>query len=151
MMRVLRHTILIFLNLAWLGPLYFVLINAATPSADYGKRPPWAPPDGFDLWGNVTAAWRVADFGQSITSSLLYGIVGAGAAVFLAALASFAIVGLRVRRGFLWFMLIYAGTIFPFQMYLAPLFSTLSAMSGLPAGTAATTRMPARSPVTFGW
>jgi multiple sugar transport system permease protein len=123
MMRFIRHSTLLLLNLLWLIPLYFVLINAATPSEGYGQRPPWTLPVTFGLWENLVAAWRAADFGQSVASTLLYGVVGAGAAVFIAALASFAIVGLRVRQGFLWFMLIYVGTIFPFQMYLAPLFS----------------------------
>ena len=44
-------------------------------------------------------------------------------AVLVAALAAFAIVSLRVRHGFVWFMVIYLGTIFPFQMYLSPLYT----------------------------
>ena len=41
----------------------------------------------------------------------------------LSALAAYAIVSLQIRWGFFWFLVIYAGTIFPFQMYLSPLYS----------------------------
>ncbi len=128
MTRVLRHSSLILLNLLWLIPLYFVLINAAIAPGDYSERPLWGLPNSFGLWENAVTAWRTAEFGQSVGSTLLYGVVGGAAAVLISAMAAFAIVGLRVKRGFLWFMLIYVGTIFPFQMYLAPLFSAYASV-----------------------
>ena len=118
-----RHVVLLLLAAAWIIPLYMVLVNAATPAAEYRTKEVWAPPDSFGLGENVSAAWRGAQLGVSVGSTLLYATVGAGAAVFLAGLAAFAIIGLRIRHGFFWFMLLYAGTIFPFQMYLSPLYS----------------------------
>jgi multiple sugar transport system permease protein len=40
----------------------------------------------------------------------------------LASLAAYAMVQLRLKGSFFWFLVIYSGTIFPFQMYLLPLF-----------------------------
>jgi multiple sugar transport system permease protein len=74
----------------------------------------------------MIVAWRTADLGASVASTLLYAVVGAAAAVLIAALGAFAISVLRVRHGFAWFMFLYAGTIFPFQMFLAPLFNAYS-------------------------
>jgi multiple sugar transport system permease protein len=122
MTRILRHGIVIVLAAAWMFPMYMVLVNATTPSEEYADRPLWALPSSFGLWENIRAAWQFAELGPSIASTLLYAVVGAAAAVFLAALAAFAIIVLRVRYSFAWFMFLYAGTIFPFQMYLAPLF-----------------------------
>jgi multiple sugar transport system permease protein len=121
--RVLRHAVLFLLAAVWIIPLYFVLINAATSPQDFRQKEIYQAPRSFALGDNIAAAWEAADLGASVGSTLLYATVGGAAAVFLAALAAFAIITLRVRRGFLWFMLLYAGTIFPFQMYLSPLYT----------------------------
>jgi multiple sugar transport system permease protein len=125
-MRVLRYSVVFVLIVLWILPLYLVLANAATPSAEYAEKSIWAPPTSFGLLENMVAAWQAANLGPSVFSTLLYAVVGAGAAVLVSALAAFAIIALRVRHGFAWFMLIYSGTIFPFQMYLAPLFNGYS-------------------------
>lgn len=122
-MRWLRHALLALLGLVWLAPVYLLLLNSAATPEGFRSDAPWIP-GGFNLFGNVAEAWQAADLGASVVSSLLYGVVGAGAAVVCAALASFAIVVLRLPHGLAWFMLIYSGTIFPFQMYIAPLFTT---------------------------
>jgi multiple sugar transport system permease protein len=118
-----RHLTMLLLGLIWIIPLYLVLINAATPDNLYKKKEIYEVPGQFTLWGNMRAAWDAVNLGVSVGSTLLYATVGAAAAVFLAGLAAYAIVGLRIRYGFLWFMVLYAGTIFPFQMYLSPLYS----------------------------
>lgn len=119
----LRHTAMLILAAIWIIPLYFVLINAVTSPEDYRTKELYAPPSSFALAQNVSDAWQAAKLGSSIASTLLYATVGGVAGVFLAALAAFAIIALRMRHGFLWFMLLYAGTILPFQMYLSPLYS----------------------------
>jgi multiple sugar transport system permease protein len=118
-----RHGILLFLGLIWIIPLYLVLINATTSEDQYRTKEIYAVPNSFSLWTNMQAAWDAANLGVSVGSTLLYATVGGAAAVVLSGLAAYAIVGLRIRHGFLWFMVLYAGTIFPFQMYLSPLYS----------------------------
>lgn len=120
---ILRHLTLLVLNAAWIVPLYLVLINATVAPAEYARKSIWAPPRQLALGDNVATAWATAHLGAAVGSTLFYAVVGAGLAVALAALAAYAIVGLRVRHGFFWFMVLYLGTIFPFQMYLAPLYS----------------------------
>ncbi len=121
--RLLRHGSLLILAVAWILPLYLVLINAATAPAEYARKARWQAPASFALAGNITAAWQAAHLAQAVASTLLYAVAGALLAVLVAALAAYAIVSLRVRYGFFWFMLIYLGTIFPFQMYLSPLYT----------------------------
>jgi multiple sugar transport system permease protein len=122
--RPLRYVVLLLLGAVWILPLYLVLINSATSPAEYRKKAVYAAPKSFAFWDNVTAAWDAVNLGTSIGSTLFYATVGGILAVFFGSLAAFAIVNLRIKRGFLWFMLIYAGTIFPFQMYLAPLYTS---------------------------
>jgi len=49
-------------------------------------------------------------------------VVGPGLAVLVGAAAGFAIVALRLRHGFVWFVVIFAATVLPMQMLLMPLF-----------------------------
>lgn len=121
--RTLRYLVLFLLGAVWIVPLYFILINATVEPREYRNKAAWEFPATFSLWDNVVEAWTSAGLAGSVGSTLLYATVGGILAVLLAALAAYAIVGLRIRYGFLWFMVLYAGTIFPFQMYLAPLYS----------------------------
>ena len=121
--RIFRYLTLFVLGTIWIIPLYFILINATVSSQEYRAKKVYAPPSDFALWDNIVDAWTSAGLGTSVGSTLLYASVGAAIGVLLAALAAYAIVGLRIRHGFLWFMVLYAGTVFPFQMYLAPLYS----------------------------
>lgn len=118
-----RHAVLLLLGAVWIVPLYLVSINATVGPEEYARKSIWAPPRQFALGDNAGAAWATAKLGEAVGSTLLYAAGGALLAVAVAALAAYAIVGLRLRHGFFWFMLLYLGTIFPFQMYLAPLYT----------------------------
>jgi multiple sugar transport system permease protein len=121
--RFLRYLILLVLGAIWIIPLYMILINAAVSPKEYRTKAAWEPSANVSLWTNIHDAWTSAGLGGSVGSTFLYATVGGLLAILLAALAAYAIVGLNVRHGFFWFMVLYAGTIFPFQMYLAPLYS----------------------------
>ncbi|MGB3305695.1 MAG: carbohydrate ABC transporter permease [Thermomicrobiales bacterium] len=121
--RLARHISLLILGALWILPLYLVLINTVASPEEFRKKAVYAAPGSFALWDNITAAWNAAKLGSTIASTLFYAVAGGVLAVFLASLAAFALVNLRVKYGFAWFMLLYAGTIFPFQMYLSPLYT----------------------------
>lgn len=122
-----RHTILSLAALLWLSPLYFVVINAARPKGPRGETRLWQPSASFALWENMAEAWEAGSLGAGVASTLLYATVGGAAAVLLASLAAFAIVVLRVKHGFFWFMLLYTGTVLPLQVFLTPLFELFQA------------------------
>lgn len=117
----LRRATLIVLGLIWLLPTYLLLVNAVRPEADYDADKIWTP-SGFGFFDNVKVAWEAAALGDSIGATALYAVVSPAAGVIVGALAGYAIVVLRLRAGFWWFMLIFGGTIFPTQMLLIPLF-----------------------------
>jgi multiple sugar transport system permease protein len=119
----IRHTLLLILGAAWILPLYLLLINASTPPREYGDKERWELPTSFALGDNISDAWNAANLSEAVISTALYAIVGGFLSVLLAAFAAFAIISLKVRFGFFWFIVIYAGTIFPFQMYLSPLYT----------------------------
>ena len=69
---------------------------------------------------------QLSGLSDSIVSTLIYAIVSPIIAVLVGAAAGFAIVALRLKRGFLWFVVIFGGTVFPLQMVLLPLFDAYS-------------------------
>lgn len=118
----IRRGVLVVLGVLWLVPVYLLLVNAFRPSTSYDAGRIWVPDKHFGLIENVRLAWDAAGLGPSLASTLLYSVASPALAVVLGAMAGFAIVVLRVRGGFWWFMLLFGGTVFPSQMLLIPLF-----------------------------
>jgi multiple sugar transport system permease protein len=117
-----RYTLVGFFGLLWLVPVYLVLVNAFRPSTQYSGSGLWTPSAQFALIGNVRKAWSAAGLGPGIGATLLYSLVAPALAALIGALAGYAITVLRLRYGFLWFMVIYGAVVFPAQMQLMPLF-----------------------------
>jgi len=118
----IRRAVLIVLGLIWLGPTYLLLVNASRPADAYDPSRAWVPSEDFALIANFARALESADLGPSLASTALYSVVSPALGVLVGALAGYAIVVLRLRHGFWWFLLIFGGTIFPAQMLLVPLF-----------------------------
>ncbi|MFD4421120.1 carbohydrate ABC transporter permease [Agromyces sp. NPDC058484] len=121
MTRLLRTTVLAVLGIAWLVPVYLLLINASKSPLTFTTTESWIPTD-FSLFGNIVEAMQLSGLGDSVLSTLLYALVSPAIAVLVGAAAGFAIVALRLRHGFAWFVVIFGGTVFPLQMVLLPLF-----------------------------
>jgi multiple sugar transport system permease protein len=112
----------IALTVFWLAPLVILAMNSMKTPQEFLLTSGLTPPSSFAFFGNVARAWAKG-LSSGFFNSLIYGIVGSVCAVILSALAAYGIVRLKIPRGLFWFLLIYSGTVFPFQMYLIPLFN----------------------------
>lgn len=124
-MKSLRYGILIILGLVWLLPAYLLVVNAMKDPLTFTSKESWIPTD-FHLFENIAAAFELSGLGDSIVSTLLYAIISPTIAVLVGAAAGFAIVALRLKHGFTWFVVIFGGSVFPLQMILLPLFDAYS-------------------------
>jgi ABC-type glycerol-3-phosphate transport system permease component len=108
----------------WLIPLWMVVITAMKTTTEYVQdSSQWQlPQQPLNVFANIAQAWSTSGMGPGFEVSLLYGVVGAGLAIAFASLGAYAITWLPIRGRFFWFVLVFSGTIFPFQMYLIPLF-----------------------------
>lgn len=120
--KILTRIVLGVMWVVWLVPIYLLLVNASRPTSEFASASIWSVPHHFALWSNFQTAENTAGLGGSLFSTLLYAVVGPGIAVIVGALAGFAIIALRLRYGFAWFMLIFGGSVFPIQMLIIPLF-----------------------------
>ena len=112
----------IVLGLIWLAPVYLLVVNASKSVDGYDAKTVWKPA-GFSLFANFGDAWSKAALGDTLVATTMYSVIAPVLAVLIGSAAGYAIVVLRLKRGFLWFVFIFGGTIFPLQMILMPLFS----------------------------
>ena len=120
-----RSVLLVFLTvlaIVWLIPLVITFLTALKSNQEFASTALWSFPKNIALVENLKFAWNTGKMGESFVRSLSYATLGAAVAIFFASLAAHALIQLRVARSFFWFLLIYSGTIFAFQMYLLPLF-----------------------------
>jgi multiple sugar transport system permease protein len=121
-MRVTKAAVLV-LAAAWIVPLALLVVTPMKSFEEYAGSSQWAlPSDPLQLFDNMKTAWNSAGLGPGFLASLSYGLVGAVVAIFCGALGAYAITRLEIRGRFWWFLLVFSGTLFPFQMYLIPLF-----------------------------
>ena len=115
---------LLMLGVVWLLPLWLLVITPMKSTPEYTDGSQWAlPTHPLRLFSNLRTAWDSAGLGPGFVVSLTYGLTGASLAILFGSLGAYAITRLGVRLGFFWFILVFSGTIFPFQMYLIPLFN----------------------------
>lgn len=126
--RSLRNIAVIGLAVLWLVPTYLLLVNGASSVTGFTGTAHWYPTS-FWLFNNVGKAWSAASFGPAMLNSLVYAVVSGLLAVLVASLAAFAVVAMPTRRPTVWFWVIYAGTLFPLQMFLRPLFSSYAKLN----------------------
>lgn len=104
-------------------PFYYLIVTVFKSTEEYLTSNVLALPRSLAPFiDNVADAWTRADMGAASFNSLTYGLFGSGLAVALAAAAAYGLTRLQLRSANVWFMVIFAGTLFPFQMYLVPLF-----------------------------
>ncbi len=112
----------IALALAYLTPLYYLVVTVFKTSEEYARKGVLELPDSLaPLVSNSVQAWNVAHLGTAALNSFSYALIGGALAVAIAAAAAYGMTRLNLLGANGWFMLIFTGTLFPFQMYLVPL------------------------------
>jgi ABC-type glycerol-3-phosphate transport system permease component len=112
-------------TLVWLVPFYYLIVSVFKSSSEYGKGNPLSLPQSISpFFDNVAKVWTDAKLDAGMFNSASFGLIGAGVAILIAASAAFGLTRLNFSGKTFWFMLIFSGTVFPFQMYLIPLFFT---------------------------
>lgn len=120
--KVLLTLAVAFLAALWLLPIVTAFLAAFKFEADFVRQKFYDLPTQFGLISNLQSALIEYRILENVISSLLYAVVGTAVAVVLSSAAAYSIVRMRPRFSFSLFLIIYSGTLFPFQMYLIPLF-----------------------------
>lgn len=121
---VLQWVIIVVMIFVCLFPLYLVLINAFKPHAEIVKNPVAMPVALF--FDNFVTAWKTGEFGTGFINSVRLVVVTT-AIVLLAAVPAGYVLGMKKFRGnkVILIYLMMATTV-PVQLFLFPMYSTLS-------------------------
>lgn len=122
----LINGILCLMTCVWIAPVVFVLLNTLKGKQEYNLGSLWDLPKSNQLIANIKYIIDSKVIFDGMTSSFLYAILGAGGALIMAILAAYAIAHLKIKHPMFWFLFIYSGTIFPFQIYLIPIYKAYS-------------------------
>ena len=121
--RYLALGLLCLFAMCWVMPLAIVALSSMKSPREQAQSGILAlPENALMIFDNIATASELAGLGNGIFSSLIYASVGSVTAVIVASSAAYSLVMLKVRFPVFWFFVIYSGTVFPFQMYLMPLF-----------------------------
>jgi multiple sugar transport system permease protein len=116
------YVILIVLVALWLLPVLSSFIVSFKSSDDFVSQT-WADmPTKFYFFQTLATVMKNYRLQNNLASSFLYSSVATVVVILCASMAGFSIVRLRPKFNFLLFLVIYSGTLFPFQMYLIPVY-----------------------------
>ncbi len=137
-MKIQFHRIVIYLILSlfaimWIFPLASMMVTIVKSPDEFRDMPFWSLPNLRQIAGNLTAnvrfAWEKSRLGKNFLNSLLFATLAGIGSAFAASLAGYALVHLNVRAPQGWFFTIFIGNIFPFQMFLIPLYLFLNSLN----------------------
>lgn len=115
------HTVLILLCVIWLIPIYSSLIAALKSVEEFASTDFYTIPERFALFENIGLVLSIYRLHVHLFSSALYAVLGTFFAILFSSMAAYSLIRMKPKFSFLLFVIIYSGTIFPFQMYLIPL------------------------------
>ena len=116
---------LVLLALIWLAPFVFMVFTALKSDADINGTAAYAPPTGL-AWGNFADAWVRGNFSTTLWNSVLITFVKVPIGILVSAMAAYGLAQIRFRGNKALFLVILLGTMIPFQVLLAPLFSMVN-------------------------
>ena len=116
-----KTVILLALVLIFLVPFFYMVGSAFKTSTDIDSYPPSILPTEF-YGGNFQTLIETAPFGQFFLNSLKMAVISAVGVVITSALAGFLFAKYKFRANKLFFALIFATSMIPFEMYMIPLY-----------------------------
>jgi multiple sugar transport system permease protein len=126
---ILIYVFLTALCLIWLLPVISTLLVAFKTPAEYMNTKFYQLPRGFEIINNLKEVFSYYRLQINFFNSFVYAVSGVIICVLLSSTAAYAVTKLRPRGSFFIFLLIYSGTIFPFQLYLIPLLRTYNILN----------------------
>ena len=115
------YLILIILSILWLFPLVSVLTMVVKSPDDFDTLSFWKLPELKRMPANIVFnfgyAWGKSQLGGKMLNSLIFALTAGIGSAFIASIGGYALVHLKVRAAQSWFIGIFIGNIFPFQMF----------------------------------
>lgn len=130
--RVLIHSLLVLLVLAYLVPVYMTVITSLKTPAEINLATAWQPPESLH-WGSYATAWT--EFAPKLRNSLVLALSATALSTALGSLNGYVLSKWKFRGADTLFAFILFGMFIPYQSVLIPVFQFLRSINlygGLP-------------------
>lgn len=116
---------LLLVALVWVAPFVFIVFTSLKTPADVTGTGAFMPP--VDVaWDNYSSAWNRGNFASSFFNSVIITAIKVPLGLTLSAMAAYALAKIRLKIGKTLLLLVVFGTMIPFQVMLAPLFTLVN-------------------------
>jgi multiple sugar transport system permease protein len=126
------YFVLIILSVIWIFPLVSVLTMVVKSPDEFNTLRFWELPAlkriPANIAFNIGYAWSKSQLGGKMLNSMIFALTAGIGSAFIASIGGYALVHLKLRGAQSWFIGIFIGNIFPFQMFLIPLYLFLNTL-----------------------
>ncbi|MGR9173219.1 carbohydrate ABC transporter permease [Rhizobium sp. KDH_Rht_773_N] len=116
---------LILVALIWVAPFVFIVFTSLKTPAAVTSTGAFMPPTEL-AFQNYTDAWSRGNFASSFFNSVIITVIKVPLGLALSAMAAYAIAKIKLRISKALLLLVVFGTMIPFQVMLAPLFTLVN-------------------------
>ncbi len=116
---------LIAIAVIWIAPFVFIIFTSLKANSTVMGAGPFAPPLHPD-WSNYAKAWMRGRFATTVLNSAVITVVKVPLGLLISAMAAYALSRIRLPFRRALFLLVLFGTMLPFQVMLAPLFTLVN-------------------------
>ena len=120
-------TVLVVGAALWIAPFVFILLTSVKTEAEIYGSTVFAWPRHM-AWNNYALAWGRGNFAATFLNSVIITCIKVPLGLLLSAMAAYALAQMRIRGRNALFLAILFGTMIPFQVLLAPLFSLVNSL-----------------------
>ena len=116
---------LIVVAVVWIAPFVFIVFTSLKANSTVMGSSAFAPPTSLE-WRNFAGAWARGHFSTTVFNSAVITIIKVPLGLLISAMAAYALSRIRLPAGRAIFLLVLFGTMLPFQVMLAPLFTLVN-------------------------
>ncbi len=116
---------LIIVALVWVAPSVFIVFTSLKTPAAVTSTGAFVPPTDL-AFENYSAAWSRGNFASSFFNSAIITVIKVPLGLLLSAMAAYALAKIKLKVSKALLLLVVFGTMIPFQVMLAPLFTLVN-------------------------
>ena len=116
---------LIVIAAVWIAPFVFIVFTSLKANSTVMGSSAFSPPTSLE-WANYSGAWARGRFSTTVLNSAVITTVKVPLGLLISAMAAYALSRIRLPGGRALFLLVLFGTMLPFQVMLAPLFTLVN-------------------------
>jgi raffinose/stachyose/melibiose transport system permease protein len=116
---------LLLVAVIWIAPVIFIVVTSLKSTAEVMNSSSFALPEQF-FYENYFSAWQKGKYSTTFLNSVIITLVKVPVGLVLSAMAAYALARIEMPRKKLMLALVLFGTMIPFQVMLAPLFTLVN-------------------------